>query len=374
LKDSRYEDLEAALREFLFRVAGWRRSAEAIMVAEHFRVTARSTLSQRLAGMVEDAKKRSEVQERAKVRRQQFDKDWGPQGEKRRELEKGIQRTATQAKRSLREALQLRGRIADAQRQKIDAVQSREEAERLNEAMPQEVAAAALNEWRKVSDASRGRCAELLAPFLEDADAVNIPEGSDQPDLKDVRGREMQAVENKVWARFKGASREYFTAGILANIVLSISTGGLALIAVAGGVIGAAIYGWISSGHRDTRAAQDELRKNLDTVLQQVQRQLLETDVETGRDGLVEEYFAEVERTMLEQVQTVVEQKEQEARAEHARLVEAGKLDEQQRKNRVEQTRRQRDEWDVIGKVIDGVSAQLNKLDTPAAVPAPVAG
>src|SRR5215212_8626210 len=149
LTESLHKELETALEAFLFRVAGWGRFAEAILLADRYRASARQTLSGRLAGLIEDRKKREDIQKQAADRRRQFESDWGPQGKKRRESVDSIRRTAGQGKKSIREALQPNGRIAAAQREKIESIQSPKEAESFNQTMPDEVVAAALNELRK---------------------------------------------------------------------------------------------------------------------------------------------------------------------------------------------------------------------------------
>jgi hypothetical protein len=208
---------------------------------------------------------------------------------------------------------------------------------------------------------------------LEEADAVNDPQGPDEAGVT-ARGRSMQDVENRLWDKSKASFRDLSVAGGLAYIALSITAAPLALtIAAVGGVIAAAVYGWRSAGMRQTSIAKEHLRKNLDHVLQQVRQQLLEVNMKTGKDSVVDEYFAALERTMLGEVQKVAKQKEQEAKAEHDRLIEAGKLNDQQRKDGIEKTRRQLVEWDELGKAIEGMSARLNALDQPSAM-APAAG
>lgn len=363
LEDAHQKELETALQAFLFRVAGWSRSAEAILVAERYRTTARSTLSQRLSSLTEEKGKLEEIKKQAEARRQQFERGWGQKGQKRKELVDDIRHAAGQGKKSIREALQLNGRIAAAQRDKIEAVGSPKEAEQLNETMPDEVVAAAMEEWRKVSTLAQKRCGELLGPFLEEADAVNAPGHPNEAGVT-VRGRGMQEVENRLWDKSKASFRDLSVAGGLAYIVLTVTAAPLALaVAAVGGVVAAAVYGWRSAGKRQTRIAQEQLRRNLDQVLQQVRQRLLDVDIETGRDGLVDEYFASLERAMLEEVQKVAKQKEKEARAEYSRLMESGKLDEQQRQERIGQAERQLSEWDTTGKAIEGIGARLNELD-----------
>jgi GTPase SAR1 family protein len=371
LTESLHKELETALEAFLFRVAGWGRFAEAILLADRYRASARQTLSGRLAGLIEDRKKREDIQKQAADRRRQFESDWGPQGKKRRESVDSIRRTAAQGKKSIREALQPNGRIAAAQREKIESIQSPKEAESFNQTMPDEVVAAALNELRKSTNLAEKRCSELLGPFLEEAETLTASD-PDELDLT-VRTRAMRDIQYKLWEKVRGTSREFLLGNMAGGLLLSFTLAPLAIAAALGGVVLATYYGWKSTNWRLTRTAQAELNRNLDDALRQVRGQLVETDIETGRNGLADEYFATLERAMLEQIQTIAKQKAQEARAEHARLMEDGNLSDQQRKDSIERTKRQLDEWDEIGKAIEGMSAKLNALDQPPAV-APAAG
>lgn len=369
--DSRYEDVETALQEFLFRVAGWRRSALAVFEAGRYHSSARATLSTRLTALEQDEGKLKEMQRRAADRRQQFEADWGQRGRKRGEIVEGIRRTAAQGQRSMKEALQPLGRIAIAQRARIEVVTSLEEAEDLNEQMPGDLVAATQEEWRRLRELAEKRFQESLGPFLLEADALSAQEDAENPNLV-VRGKDLQALGGRLWEPLRGAWREYSLAGIAAGTVLSITVAPLAIATAAIGLVGAFVYGWKSSKQRQLAAVQAQLSKNLDSVLHQVRTQFTETDMESGRFGLVEEYFTAVERAMMDQIQTIAKQKEQEAKAEYARLVETGKLNEQQRQESIGQTKRQLDEWDALGKTIEGVSARLNALDTPAVAPSPV--
>jgi GTPase SAR1 family protein len=89
LQISGQKELVAALQAFLFRVAGWSRSAEAVSVAEHYYGTSLKTLAGRLASFEGSDWQRAELQRQAMQRKQQFDEDWGEGGKKRQQLKSG---------------------------------------------------------------------------------------------------------------------------------------------------------------------------------------------------------------------------------------------------------------------------------------------
>lgn len=122
---SRHRELAAALKTFLFRVAGWSRVAAAMMVAGHYYGSAKQVLSGRVADLVEQSKeRRSEVQQQVAQRKQQFDSEWGERGPKRQELVAALQRATAAGKQALRQALESGGQIDMAARAKIDRVTS----------------------------------------------------------------------------------------------------------------------------------------------------------------------------------------------------------------------------------------------------------
>lgn len=368
LKDSMYEDVEAAMRTFLFQVAGWRRSAEAIVGAGRYHATARATLSTRLDALTKEEGKLEEMKRRAQSRREEFEADWSRQGRRRKELVEGIRRTAAQGRKSIREALQPGGRIPAVQREKIEVVESVDEAKRLNKAMADEVAMAIMSEWDEVGKLAQERCSELLGPFLEEADALNaLQEDQGDPPIA-IGGTELRETQDrlsdKIMGLFSGGRLGYMLGiGVLVVTSSVLAAGAL--------VVWGAFSGWRSVKERQLKSAKAELRKNLDTVLQEAKRQLLEVDMQSGRDGAVDEFFATLERDMLAQVEKIAKQKEKEARAEYARLMEAGTLDDQQRQQREGQAKGQLDEWDALGKAVEGVSARLNALDQAPAVASP---
>ena len=122
---SRHKELAAALQAFLFRVSGWGRAAEAVVMASHYHDLGRATLTGRLENVLEESKqKRLENQQRALECRKQFDADWGERGQKRRDLLENLHNTAALAKRDFLQALQPGGAIETSQRVKIEGSRS----------------------------------------------------------------------------------------------------------------------------------------------------------------------------------------------------------------------------------------------------------
>ena len=173
---SRHKELAAALQAFLFRVAGWSRSAQAILLAGHYLSQSRQVLTGRLDVLLEESKqKRAEFQQRSQERRRQFDADWGERGQKRRDLLDSIQKIAVLGKQRLRQGLQPGGDVETTLRTRIEQLASAAELEQLLKALPQEVEVQALTLWKEVQQATEAKCAEVLAPFAVAAEQVSLP-------------------------------------------------------------------------------------------------------------------------------------------------------------------------------------------------------
>lgn len=389
LEDSRHKELETALKAFLFRVAGWSRSAEAVLVAEHYQTTSRQTLSGRLAGLVEESEqKRAEMQRIAAQHKQQFQIDWGKDGQKRKELTEDIRRVVSAGKGSFTRALEQGGPIDEAQREKIDGLSSLEEARKLDEAIPGEVKAAAVGQWQRTYQEVKARYTELLGTLVDAADTVKLPDPATLPQEVDlpesaVRNRVSLDLRKLWWKKIKGGHSDAAAAtGIIGTVgtVAFIATNAYWIVpAFAVGALAAGAWGLaVGSGEvkaKELETAKSKLYQELDNVLHRIRWFFLGVDLPSGRyAATVDEHFNSLERAALDQVQAVVTQKLEEVEAEHTRLEQAGELDEQQRKDSVERTKWQLAEWDEIGKAIENVSVQLNALDQPSAVTSPAAG
>ena len=99
---SRHKELAAALQAFLFRVAGWSRSAEAILLGGHYQALSRQTLAARLGALTEESKqKRAEFGSRPWNVASSSRRTGVCAGQKRRELLENIEKIAALGKQSI---------------------------------------------------------------------------------------------------------------------------------------------------------------------------------------------------------------------------------------------------------------------------------
>lgn len=374
---SRHQELAVGLRGFLFRVAGWTRASDAVILADHYHETTRGTLAGRLTALTDpSASHLTARQEGAIGRKQQFETDWGPRGEKQREVNEGIRRQITIGRQSFGQALRGGGDIALTFETKIEAVSSPKEAEALAETMPGEVAAAAIDLWVSACEQVQARCVELLGPLAEAAEALRSPEGVDRADLL-ARTRSLDVIKQDRYEQFKGARSEWATitsalgTPLYVVIALGLVAWPVALAAGLGAGVWGLVRGWKSTQERQVRTAQGELRRYLGDTLQQVQRYFLDAELAEGRFSLVDEHFNSIERTLTEQVRSLVTERLADAQAEIDRLADAARLDAAQRQSAGERVREQLADWDELGVAIESLVVELTALDQAyAAAPA----
>jgi GTP-binding protein EngB required for normal cell division len=366
LQISGQQELVTALQTLLFRVAGWSRSAEAILIAGHYHGTSLKTLAGRLASFEGSDEKRAELQRQVTQRKRQFDEDWGDGGKRRQQLMASVDRIVALAKPSFLAVLQPGGEIDKTQRAKIDALESVEAAQQLSEAMPGNVAAAAVENWRRISRESRTQCLALIIPFVEAADTVSFSEemsifemtAGHQPGI---------AVQDDWGAIITKADQESTWAGDIAEILLPQRWGiWVDVVALVWGFV----QGWLFRDELRVQTAREQLNEGLSRVLQGVQQQFLTPNLAYGGLSPIDKYFDSLVQAMAEHIQAIAAQKSEDAQAELARTEEAVRLDDQQRSARTRQVQQQIAEWDGIGSAMKALMADLQALDQ---APAPAA-
>ena len=372
---SQYEELTAALQEFLARVSGWGRTAEAVAMAAQYHPTSRKALAGRLAGLTAESKqKQTELQNVAMEGKRRFDAEWGIQGQKYKELREGLQRAISVGKQSFANTMQPGSDIELDQKAKIDEVKSLKEANKVAEEMPGEIITAAMNNWARICNDVQQRCVALLGPFAEALDDIATPVDPDMSALP---------TDGDTGDMFK---RDYFTVfrtaagggmmmmgvtGMTQLLIPSLAVTALAspvmpfvavpvLVALVGGGIKGALSGQV-------KTSQQQLKVQLAEQFQKTRRHFFDVDLTAGSFSRVDEYFMTLDRTVNEHVRELVAKKSKESQAEIARLKEAVQLGEQERQARTKQAQEQLTKWDNIGRSVTTLTAQIKALQRPAA-------
>jgi len=372
LKVAHQQEIADALQTFLFRVAGWNRCKDTLVMADLYYTTSRKTLAGRLSAL--DAMSTQELlgqQQRIAQSGQQLEDDWGIRGKKRLELQSKVQKVANASKRSLMELLESGGKFEMIQRHKIDAVTSIDEANKLGKVISEQVVTEVTNKWRTICDQSRRQCSLLLGLLIEDTDALMLP--PEDPNLALQIGPPV-IVKVDVWAKFDEVQADFMKGGnvawvaaVVASIIIPGLTLGVALIGVAVAGIWAAARGWKAISGTQLEDAQQKLYEHLSTVLQAIRTRFMQPDFAYDGQSLLNHYFDSLVQTMTGQIEDIVEEKLQAAQKESTRLEEQVKLDGQQRKIKTEELRRQLAAWDELGRLIRDTNAELDALEASLA-------
>ncbi|MHB1425542.1 MAG: hypothetical protein ACYC3I_20430 [Gemmataceae bacterium] len=366
LRVSRHKELAAALQTFLFRVSGWGRAAEAVVLASDYHDLGHKTLAGRLENVLEESKqKRLESQQRALECRKQFDADWGERGQKRRELLEEFRKVVALGKQSLRQELMPGGEIERRLRSCIEALANMQQAEQFARSLNQEIVSQAGDHWAVVKKDVEAKCLELLGPFATALEGQLIPlsgtlfmEGT-KPSLASStpHGTAEKWIQNLRNAVFAGTAAHFILGPVVAATAPVWLVPAIAILAVG-------IPTAIVERKNQLRAVQQDLLRQLREVLQTVHNRLLfEVDLKSGRGNPVEECFGSFERAFTEQVSRLSRIRLEETQAEIARLIEEGKLNDAQRQAKAEQLRKDLIEWDSIGQQIEEIKTRLVSLE-----------
>jgi len=360
---SRHKEMEAALKAFLARVVLWGRTAEALGVATEFHAHTRRGLSARLGTQTEaSSKARAENQARSVARMQAFQSEWGRSGSKTRELQDRLQKRLAVGKQGFRQAMSPGGEVAAVFEDQIARIDSVEKAERYARDLAPSVVGAASERWRSTTRRAEEEALEEITPFM---DAVSIPAvtaGDTYDESPGIKSPELE-LPTGIWDRLKGVTREYMPMGVLASVFMPLVAPYLGIVAIPMGPLFAvaALIGWSSYSKTLLKGAQQELRRNLGIVLQQVCRYFFEVDESQGRFSRVDEHFEALQKAVMGQVQNLADQKLAQAKAEVARLDEESNLGAAALAAKAEETRVQLARLDAIGRSLASIGSKLQR-------------
>lgn len=356
---SKYPEMMSALQRFLFRSTGWTRTAQAVALAADYHGKSRTTLAGRLtaastAAEAEGAKTRKALLERKKA----FEKDWGESGEHSQEVLKEIRRISELGKNRFLQVIQAGGDIETQLREKVDSLESLDQAKELGERLGQEAASLAVQSWSDITAETQAQCAQHLEPFFDSIDELRAPLNElAEPSTTDVSGHD------RFYERIRGAFFEKTMAAGVVYAVMSFVFPPLAVVAA----IGAAIWGFIVGGakvkEQQLARAKQQLYGHLSKVLNQIRQHFCAIDLPRARKGVADDYFSGLVEKSSEQIREVGKLRLAELSSEMTRLEEQARADAKQRSVLVEEIRKQLSEWDTLARALRGLVDELNALD-----------
>jgi GTP-binding protein EngB required for normal cell division len=367
---SRHKELSLALHAFLFRVSGWGRSAEAVVMAAQYHAASGQILAARLAALTGESKqKRAESQQRAMERRRQFEADWGERGQKRHDLLQSIQKAAAIGRQAIRSGLQPGGDVERHFRARIEELTSAAESAELLRTLPQQVEAHVLNLWGEVRKTTEAKCTEVLAPFALAAEGVMRAPATESisSQLRNAAAPDVQTGGLEMWLKaLRSATFATAAAPLIVNPALYIVGAATAPFWLVGAVaiVAVGIPTVLVEKRVQLRAGKQELLRSLADVLQRLRNHLLsDVDMTGGRFNRVDECFSSLEGFLSAKIGQLASQKLADAQAESDRLGEQSRLDDEARQEKAEEARRQLSDWDVIGLRLQEVGRELEELE-----------
>jgi GTPase SAR1 family protein len=384
---SKHRELAPALQAFLFRVSGWTRAAETLIVANDFHGQSSQVLTGRQRALLEESKQqREDIQRQLGQRKEQFLNDWGERGQKRRELKEGIKKVATLGKAHISQYLARGGDLEASLQSKVAAADSLDALRSVADRLASDAAARAMRAWREVSEHSWKQCLALLAPLLKAAEDVTAPYQGEDEDSLSPAGSAPQ-ITRDWYAKMKGARFDFMTGiwaggvggGIGGGLLVAlgvISAPVIAPLAAVAALIGglwAMIRGTRTIDQNQLRTAKQEVSRYASDVCQRVRQHFLDVNLAAGSFSPVDEYFNQLEKIAEEQVEKLTRKKAVETETEIARLKKEAELTEQQRKAEAEQIRGQMVAWNALGRTLHDAGEKLQLLDQAAGPPQAVA-
>src|SRR5260370_3118278 len=378
LKLSRQPELSDALELFLFKVAGVNRCHDALLLADHYYMTSRKMLASQLAAL--DGKSTQELvnqQQQVAQLLQQFEADWGPRGKKKWELTSGGQKIAATTTQSMVSLIGSKGELETSQLEKIRAVQSIDEVNKLSQIISEEIVTVTATRWRQLCEQARLQDSTLPGSLIQATDALEF--APEDPRLPAHIGTPV-TVKDDLINKFSIVPESFAKAGTAAGTTLLIASFFVPPITAGVIVIGAAIAGilavarsWKISKAEQLAQARNKLEEYLSTVMHEVRKRFLEPDMAYKGMSLVNYHFDSLVNMINDQIEAIVEKKSEDTRKESARLEEQIKMDKEQRAARKEELQQQLAEWDQLGRSLRATNSQLTDLEQRLAVSSTIA-
>lgn len=357
-------ELCAALHAFLFQAVGWSRIAEALMLAKHDHALSHQMITVRLTTLTEFSQEElGALQRQASERQQQFEIEWGVNGNKRQALLASLQSVMAKGQHNFEAALQPGGEVDRTFQNQIQALTSMNAARQLSKTLNEDVATAAMNRWLQVCEFAQNECINLMTPFFNEA--VALPQTANQADLQ--IGSALN-IEDQWLTKLAISGRNMAgltTVVSLANVPLmalvgaSVLTGPFGvLMSVAAGLWGFT-HGWKSSDKAQLNETRNQLSQHVAALLHEVRRYFFETELTVESRSIVSQYFEGLQHSASERIDTLAVQKASEAEAEVTRLLEQIPLGEAQRQEQVQQIEQHIVAWNAIGATLQQTLAAL---------------
>ncbi len=352
LIDSRHRAFAPALSAFLYRVVGWSRAADAVLLASESHGRGAVTLATRHRVLVDESREAAEEYRGRLTHAKRAVEEAGSafnQGRNR-----ALDRLRAEARHAFREIEDAVGNAEAEVRERIDAV-SEGTVAALGERMAEEVVGRVSAVWEDV----RGDALDLYSSLLSDL----LIEAEDDLRVDDLTAHRTlpgaPKLEGDFLARLFVARNHAATAGWAAGGAgaMLVAVGVVALPLAALGAAAAAIWGLVSGWRSSGRAAAQAARGRLLQHLGEVGRA-----VRTNYHRAAEDLFSALETSMREQTDRYAAGKRAAAEGELARLQDEDRMTNRQCADEAKKIEGQAAEWRKLGDDLAAARGQLDRL------------
>jgi len=340
---SRYPELAAALRSFLFRSTGWNRSAAAVSIAGSYYDTVHRTLAGQVATTRltpdELAALKADLAERKRV----FEEEWGEKGDKFVQYTKDVEEVVKLATQRFKEMLQSNGSIQSSMLERIDAAGNTQAAIEIGQSMGNDIATAIAQTWQDVTGKAQQQIRELLEPFLVTADKLETPLQALVLENIDVSRRRnfMDRIKS-------GVIEDKFVGGYAKWLLLYIYPPlGVAAFVVS---IWSFFRGMSQVAKQQKEVAQNDLRRHLGKLMGQALNHFYGVDKKL-RKAPADEYFSAMREKAIALVQTTRDERVKDLGAQIAHL------------DKQETVRAQANAWRTLKEPLGELEDELGNLD-----------
>lgn len=373
---SKHADLAIALNKFLFRVAGWNRAAEAIILTgDHLKTTLNTLHSRRRSILDTSNQRQQEFRRQLAEIKSTFVENWGNRGKNRQEVANELKKIEMFGKEHITQYLSRDGELENTFRTQIEQASSIDEVNTIMQQHPDNASARASRVWREVSEKSWEKSLALLGTFMKDVEGLNIAYPGEQHDLslefvspqisKDWYAKIKGARWDGLTGFFLGKVSSWVGGGILVGLGM-LSAPLLPAVVVFGAITGSLVAmfkGTKTIDQNQLRSAKQEALRCSSDVCREIRKHFLSANYADEADSPVNQHFKELERTVINHIEETLKSKEAETNAEIQRLENDEKLDQQKREAEAERLRTQIETFNQMGMALKNAESELTQLD-----------
>jgi len=369
---SRGREMIRSLQEFLFYVAGWSRLDHVLRLLQRYHRDGEKLLSYRLKMLEEGEQKLREAHRELSTRRDRLQRDWGSDGQKRRELERQLDRGLDSAEKEFAEAL---SEFCDRIERQVMGAKSIAELKSLGNSLPQRLSRELENAWDGPRSRYQTFVRENLKAFLRDLrESAIIPPVSDNPitvrrsnvaEIPQLTSSiDLATVSRAVLTELPeiGAGAALLSLGNWVHLIPLIGSHispfitPIGIILIGYSLLKITPKFW-EARQRSFEAARNEFLSHLGGELKKIQKQFL-----NRLDNPLRQTLGQVRDQILEEVDAAVDRRLADLADEIARLDENCQLAARERQEKSFQLRRQISEWNACAAKLNAIEGTLEQV------------